>query len=534
MFQETGYRKKILILSNRIALSRQNKLHFLEFLSKLTNNSYFEKIAENLTETGLDGHFNFAFVTLCSYQQLYQVNVRNNEKSAINFQEFQYIILDECHFFTSDSAFNVHTDEILNYIVENGKNAIRIYMSSTIEDCFEPILRAEVKQNEEIFAKEKASLQEKFSPNAIEKFNIGLGIANGNYGYNNVSEFIDNRQQNIECEIERQRENLKMFVIFYHVSRNYYYIDNISEYLNLQDIFEVLLQKGGKSIVFVSKTLSDSEENELVKKFEEKNKKINFLSREKITNNAEAKKVYDKIIDEKKFDADVLVTTSLLDNGIDLKDEKLCNVVIDFLDKTEFLQMLGRVRVTSEQKISLYIPKCDETELKKMFEQKIQQLVTLLFMEILPVNHQQTFFEGLANNSWNGVYNKFRITKSDENFFEYNSCAIYQLVASSKNLLRMIKKNDPNYIINFNSADMMKRLNSVLRYYKNEGKGKAWSRAVVDLLETDEGLLERRKEIFKASKFTTPDRREKIEEDYAQKLGDDFLHFLQYLDSRLF
>ena len=47
----------------------------------------------------------------------------------------------------------------------------------------------------------------------------------------------------------------------------------------------------------------------------------------------------------------------------------------------------------------------------------------------------------------------------------------------------------------------------------------------MDLLETDEGLSERRKEIFKASKLTTPDRRKKIEKDYEQKLDDDCLHF---------
>lgn len=243
MFSETGYRRKILILSNRIALGRQNKLHFLKFLSKLTNSSYIEKISETLTEVGLDKHFNFEFVTICSYQQIYNLNIRKDGNLKISLQEYQYIICDECQFFTSDAVFNPHTDEILNYIADNGKNAVRIYMSSTIEDCFEPILRAEIKQNEEIFAKEKATLQEKIFPNSVEKFNMSIGIANGNYGYNNLSELLDNRQQNIESEIEKRRENLKMTVNFYHVSRNYAYIDNITEYLNLQDIFEVLLKK---------------------------------------------------------------------------------------------------------------------------------------------------------------------------------------------------------------------------------------------------------------------------------------------------
>lgn len=277
----------------------------------------------------------------------------------------------------------------------------------------------------------------------------------------------------------------------------------------------------------MSKTFDDATEKGLTEKFIAKNKKIAFLSREKISTNTECKKIYDKLISEKYFEEDILVSTSLLDNGIDIKDRQVCNIILDVFDKTEVLQMLGRVRPIDDQKINLFIPNYELAELKKMFEQKIQQLVATLYMETLDAEKQQNFYEYICNNAfrYGQQLKKFKFTKNPSKPYAYNDYAIYKMISSAQTLLKLIKKSEQNYTVKLPNEDTS-RLFAVRKHYiKGEGYNKAWSRAVVDLLETDEGMFDRKKEVFRVSKFTIPAECEKIARDYEIKLNDDFEHF---------
>ena len=68
--------------------------------------------------------------------------------------------------------------------------------------------------------------------------------------------------------------------------------------------------------------------------------------------------VVEEIIREEKFEKQALITTKLLDNGVNFKDEQLQNLVIDTVSETEFVQMLGRKRFRQEdESIRLYIPR---------------------------------------------------------------------------------------------------------------------------------------------------------------------------------
>lgn len=66
----------------------------------------------------------------------------------------------------------------------------------------------------------------------------------------------------------------------------------------------------------------------------------------------------DSIINNSKFNRKVLIATKTLDNGINIKDNKVKNIVIMAWDKITFIQMLGRRRVNIEDAdtVNLYIP----------------------------------------------------------------------------------------------------------------------------------------------------------------------------------
>jgi len=91
---------KILIISNRIAANTQQKERIKG-----------SRVAEVIL---YQGFFKF--------------------KSSNKLEKYKYIVCDECHFFTSDSSFNPSTSLILNEIIHNFHDSIRIYMSSTFTD----------------------------------------------------------------------------------------------------------------------------------------------------------------------------------------------------------------------------------------------------------------------------------------------------------------------------------------------------------------------------------------------------------------
>lgn len=81
------------------------------------------------------------------------------------------------------------------------------------------------------------------------------------------------------------------------------------------------------------------------------------------------RKLLDSIVENDKFDCKCLISTKVLDNGIDLKDDRLTNIVILATDKTDFLQMLGRKRIdiNNPQKVNLYLSQCSA----KTFQSRI-------------------------------------------------------------------------------------------------------------------------------------------------------------------
>ena len=104
VYQSSG---KILLLSNRIALNRQSKLQYAQYIRDLTGSSYYIEKFDEYTNKGIDKFSDFGRITICSYHQFY-------ERKMLDNNYYDYIVCDECHFFTSDSTFNVNTDKILD------------------------------------------------------------------------------------------------------------------------------------------------------------------------------------------------------------------------------------------------------------------------------------------------------------------------------------------------------------------------------------------------------------------------------------
>ena len=68
------------------------------------------------------------------------------------------------------------------------------------------------------------------------------------------------------------------------------------------------------------------------------------------------RKALDQIVKYECFSQKVVLATKVLDNGINLCDKSLKHIVVQSIEQTEFLQMLGRKRfIDSSDNVNLYI-----------------------------------------------------------------------------------------------------------------------------------------------------------------------------------
>ena len=529
LFKKYGFNKKILLLSNRVALNRQSKLNYLDELQYLTRNEYFKTEKDNRTPQGLDTLTDFKIIWILSYQQLYERNIKGKGQ-YIDLNQFDYVVFDEAHFFTSDATFNVNTDELLKYAVMEAKNAVRIYMTATIETVFGVILKAEYNDTERIISQAEycRNMQR---PGSIEIFNIENEYNSMPLSLNKVGSKIDDIDSNIDEANEQFRANPKhtMVVHFYYMSCNYEYIDAYT-YKDEDELIPKIEKSKDKWLIFVSKL---SDEDEKVPFNNIQGKTIAKLSRRRIDNKEKSKSVYNNIIETEKFEEDVVIVTSLMDNGINIKEDKVKNIVIDgIFDRVEFKQMIGRIRVKEGERINLYIRDYTTEDLKKMLKRIVSRLIRILYIDLLNPEQQQEYYESIADlpERYGKVMNQFRIVKRIDRFCEYNENAIPNLIEQASCILRLIKIEEPDYVVELNIDDMdiLYRLNE---YYKNgKGSDKIWSRSLIDIIETMEGLEERQEAIFDEKRHTTIDMGKQIKEKYNFKFDD---YFVTYLYSEL-
>lgn len=108
------HNKKILYIGNRVALDYQMRKE----LEKLTGSSYNVDVLPAYAD--YYSH-DFNYITVMTYAKL--LSCSNDQDWC---RQFTYVVIDECHFFYSDSYFNNNTDLILNNITSKFPKSIRI------------------------------------------------------------------------------------------------------------------------------------------------------------------------------------------------------------------------------------------------------------------------------------------------------------------------------------------------------------------------------------------------------------------------
>lgn len=431
--------QKILILSNRIALNHQNKIELAKIIDIHSDkNISYENTLQKLTDEQINSFNNFGVIKVSSYHQLLNNNLLDDE--------YTFVIIDECHFFTQDSLFNADTSKILDAIIDKCKNSIRIYTSATLDDVLPVILKKDIPEKFEenpykFFCQKPPNLYYKkfLLTNTIpknilpfsDKINIQSIMINYNY-YMNLIKFYDEQQNEIT-------PYYNYTAIIYDLEPNYSYIKThlIKNNDNaLVDKISHTHNKDSKWIIFVK---SKKEGKALKEKLNQKQISSEFISSESKT---ESNTAYQQIIKESKFDVEVLISTAVIDNGVNIKDKAVKNIAISVFDYTSFIQMLGRVRPIEEQKINLYLFDFPINKIEETINKNYNNLLEYLYFDTLTFDKQFEYYQNkLLSGAGKGGFNCDSKTRNPY----HSEAAIDKLLNTIYDLTPFIKNLDPTF-----------------------------------------------------------------------------------------
>lgn len=294
------------------------------------------------------------------------------EHKNINHSLYSFVAIDEAHFFLSDSTFNPFTELCLETILANTQHTRRIYLTATPKHAIDVIYEKEV-------SSAKSSTPWYYPP----LMNV-IYMAN-NYSYL-ISKFFL-RIQDLISQINKAKD--KYWLIF---------VRNIKIG---EELKEALAELNLPSSIITADT--DKEE-----------------------------KIYKNLLTKESLDEHILITTKVLDVGINLRTEGLTIVLFDD-DITELKQMVGRKRVKKNEKLKVMFYTPSLTELKKRqrnVERNIQTVEKLLHdvqnNELYEAISAPLFFDGTQLN-----YNSFHLRKLKEEYNTYKN--LINLLSTTEN-----------------------------------------------------------------------------------------------------
>ena len=305
--------RRILYLVNRSILKDQ-------LIKKCT-----EKMAEISIRCGQVINI-WDYIQICTYQEIEQklkygvadpLNANMRDGNGNPIEPYYYVVYDECHYFYADADFNPGTEISYGYLTQSFRHVVQIFMSATIENMEEKI---------------------------VEDM-THLGIV---------------------------KLHLKQ-VVKYEMAEDYDYVD-LHYIVDTKEILELIkAERNEKWLIFTDNIDKGNELAKNIRNIHEKfaGDNVVFIDARYKTDESGSDSVRE-LVNNQLIEKPVIITTSVLDNGVSFEDEGLRNVIIMADSKEEFIQMLGRKRPDG-QKVQVYVCKRD----KAYFGRKLHYIDTI-------------------------------------------------------------------------------------------------------------------------------------------------------------
>lgn len=323
----TGCGKSYFILHTLLPYAQKENKKILYLVNRKILKSQLEEELRDIS-FNINGIENF--ITFETYQNIENKICKGigdplylRESDGEYSNHFEYIVYDECHYFYADSDFNTRTIESFRYVINNAWCSTHIFMSATMKNI-QPFIHNE--------------LGKSIAPGFHRKVFKDSIVVPVDYSYVRLHgiEVDENIPQIIQ---EKKKGTIKTKWLIFN--------DNIKKGKN---ILEELADNGTynkEDMVFINADY-ESDEN--------------------------AKESVEELDERKLISKDIIMCTSVLDNGVSFKDVELRNILIMTDLEESFIQMLGRKRKDNGI-VDVYICKRNENYFRKrlsLLEKKIR------------------------------------------------------------------------------------------------------------------------------------------------------------------
>lgn len=399
-----AWRKRMLLLVNRSALRGQLRQKILKKLDLKEGNGICER-----------GILEFDGLTVTSYQYVQEIfcktfGMPNSKIGSQSTEKFDFVVCDEIHYLIVDSMFSLKTQN-LNKIPMAFPRAVRVYMSATIE----PVRNMIFKMENIVDQYEMCSEDWKWKYIPFRYLDVSLE--------KKVTAHIWQRKRNV-LELEAAEADYSYLrPVFYEETR---------------DIADLIIKQyadgdTGKWLVFIDSKADGQEKKE---KLINAGIRAAFISADKMMDEDEQER--DSILKRGMFDVQVLLATSVVDNGISIIDKNVTHIVISGYEQIQAIQQAGRVRWKGKREpIELYI--CRHTA--EYFNRKRFRLKEKLYAyEVIARGNETQIVDFLVNKgnesmsgiAYKGAGGKWQVNDFTEKALEYFSNELSENIALLK------------------------------------------------------------------------------------------------------
>ena len=335
---------KVIIFENRQSLMQQQMIDVISEIDPETL-KYDGISKENMVVLGPDKN-----IMIISYQCA-ALKCMLQDSRFWNFcSQARYLVFDEAHYILDDSMYNKGINFFVQTFLGNSfPNVTKIFMSGTMEEIYEYVQQMNRFPKEPIeIIEEKELLDKKAGDFFFRNF---TGIMWKNQNFNSVLS----------------------------LPTNYSYIKSY-KYREMKDICYQISQTsiGEKWLIFVE---SIEEGTELKSYLQDIcGASVCFLNA-KNKNDDENKETYNQLIHEYRFNCHVLIATTVIYNGINVKNDAVKHIVVPFSTMSILKQLIGRKRVSGSETVNVYFPDVDYNKVKKRYYNCIKYC-----MEVIKLN----------------------------------------------------------------------------------------------------------------------------------------------------
>lgn len=383
--------QKVVIFENRQSLMQQQ---IIDIISEIDPEvlKYNDISKDSMVVFGA-----YKNIMIISYQcAALKCMLRNNR--FLDFcSQARYLIFDEAHYILDDTNFNKGISFFAQTFLENSfPNATKIFMSGTMEEIYEYV-----------------QMISKFSKEPVDIIENKEYLKSGNLNspYNVIKVYDKNTRFNYVFSLPTDYSYIQPY--------KYKTIDDICSQIAQTPIDE-------KWLIFV-KSIN---EGVMLKLCLQGicNNSVYFLNAEN-KNNDENKEIYNQLIRECRFDCRVLIATTVIYNGINVKDDNVKHIVVPFAPMSVVKQLLGRKKVSENETVKVYFPDVSCKNVKKRYRDCIKDCMEIINLNFNMQQNAACQLNGLINSSPSKYYYLSPNGYSANNymFVQFNYPAIYKL-----------------------------------------------------------------------------------------------------------